>query len=47
MDLDEKDYGKFDIIIFVGVLYHLRYPFLPKKIKDMLDKKGKLLGTGI
>ena len=49
MDLDEKDYGKFDIIIFVGVLYHLRYPFFAlKKIKDMLDKKGKLiLETGI
>ena len=26
-DLKEEDYGKFDIIIFAGVLYHLRYPF--------------------
>ena len=48
-DLTEKDYGKFDIIIFVGVLYHLRYPFYSfKKIKDILTKDGKLvIETGI
>ena len=48
-DLTEKDYGKFDIIIFVGVLYHLRYPFYSfKKIKDILTKDGKLvIETGV
>lgn len=49
MDLTEKDFGKFDIIIFVGVLYHLRYPFFALKIiKDLLKNDGKLiLETGI
>jgi 2-polyprenyl-3-methyl-5-hydroxy-6-metoxy-1,4-benzoquinol methylase len=48
-DITEKDYGKFDIIIFVGVLYHLRYPFYSfKKVKDILSNNGKLvLETGI
>mgnify|MGYP001166998288 CR=1 FL=1 len=48
-DLKEEDYGKFDIIIFVGVLYHLRYPFYSfKKIKDILNNDGKLIiETGI
>ena len=48
-DITEKDYGKFDIILFVGVLYHLRYPFYSfKKIKDILNNDGKLiLETGI
>ena len=48
-DLKKEDYGKFDIIIFVGVLYHLRYPFYSfKKIKDILNNYGKLvIETGI
>ena len=48
-EITEKDYGKFDIIIFVGVLYHLRYPFYSfKKIKNILSNNGKLvLETGI
>jgi 2-polyprenyl-3-methyl-5-hydroxy-6-metoxy-1,4-benzoquinol methylase len=48
-DLSEEDYGKFDIIIFVGVLYHLRYPFYSfKKIKEILNKDGKLIiETGV
>ena len=27
-DLSPKEVGKFDIVFFLGVLYHLRYPFL-------------------
>ena len=48
-DITEEDYGRFDIIIFVGVLYHLRYPFYSlKKLKDILHKDGKLIiETGI
>ena len=48
-DITEEDYGKFDIIIFVGVLYHLRYPFYSlKKLKEILNKDGKLIiETGI
>jgi|TARA_B110001450_G_scaffold189569_1_gene177739 2-polyprenyl-3-methyl-5-hydroxy-6-metoxy-1,4-benzoquinol methylase len=48
-DITEEDYGKFDIIIFVGVLYHLRYPFYSlKKLKEVLNKDGKLIiETGI
>ncbi len=35
---------KFDLIIFYGVLYHLRYPFWALKIiRDSLNPNGKLL----
>jgi SAM-dependent methyltransferase len=41
---DFKDEAGFDIVIFPGVLYHLRYPFWGlKKIKDVLKPGGHLL----
>ena len=36
--------GKYDIIIFAGVLYHLRYPFMAmREISNALDDDGMLL----
>ena len=43
-DLKVEDYGKFDVIIFPGTLYHLRYPFHALKIvSDLLEEGGQLL----
>jgi SAM-dependent methyltransferase len=42
-DLNESD-GKFDIILFVGVLYHLRYPFWGLKLlADRLNDGGWMI----
>ena len=42
-DLTPEKFGLFDIIIFPGVLYHLRYPFWGlKRITDCLGDKGVL-----
>jgi SAM-dependent methyltransferase len=42
-DLTPEKFGLFDIIIFPGVLYHLRYPFGGlKRITDCLGDKGVL-----
>jgi SAM-dependent methyltransferase len=43
-DLNEKSFGKFDVIIFPGTLYHLRYPFQALKIiSDILKEDGILI----
>jgi len=43
-DLSIRDFGTFDIILFPGVLYHLRFPFLALKIiSDLLNENGILL----
>jgi len=43
-DMTVNDYGKFDVIIFPGVLYHLRYPFYALKIvNDLLKDDGTLI----
>lgn len=43
-DLSPEKFGLFDIVIFYGVLYHLRYPFWAlKKITDCLSSNGQLL----
>lgn len=49
MDVSSDEFGQFDLVIFAGVLYHLRYPFTALKIvKDLVVEDGSLiLGTGI
>lgn len=43
-DLTPRTFGRFDVIIFAGVLYHLRYPaHALKLIKDLLTEGGTLL----
>ena len=43
-DLSPERFGKFDVIIFAGVLYHLRYPFWALRIiRDMLVEGGVLV----
>ena len=48
-DLKISDFGDFDIVIFVGTLYHLRYPFYSLKIaKDVLKNEGSIIiETGV
>ncbi len=44
LDLTPQTFGKFDVVVFPGVLYHLRYPFWALKlIRDVLEDDGKLL----
>ena len=43
-DLTPNTFGKFGIVIFPGVLYHLRYPMWAlKRIRDVLNPEGWLL----
>jgi SAM-dependent methyltransferase len=43
-DLTPGSFGKFDVIVFAGVLYHLRYPvYALKLIRDLLNDGGTLL----
>ena len=43
-DLSPEMFGMFDVIIFPGVLYHLRYPFWAlKRIRDVLADGGQLI----
>jgi SAM-dependent methyltransferase len=48
-DLTPEIYGMFDVIIFAGVLYHLRYPFWAlKRVRDVVVDHGKIIiETGI
>jgi SAM-dependent methyltransferase len=44
MELTPQTFGKFDVIVFPGVLYHLRYPFQALKlICDVLNEGGQLV----
>ena len=43
-DLKPETFGKFDVVIFAGVLYHLRYPFWAlKRIRDVMEDDGQLI----
>ena len=44
LDLTVEDYGRFNLVIFAGVLYHLRFPFLGlKRIRDVMAPDGMLI----
>jgi SAM-dependent methyltransferase len=43
-DLTPQHFGTFDVIVFSGVLYHLRYPFWGlRRLKDVLRDGGALV----
>jgi SAM-dependent methyltransferase len=43
-DLTPEHFGVFDVVLFPGVLYHLRYPFWGLKvIRDIMKPGGELL----
>ncbi len=48
-DLNVAEHGQFDIVLFPGVLYHLRYPFSAlKTLADLLPDGGRMIiETGI
>jgi SAM-dependent methyltransferase len=44
LELTPEKFGKFDVIVFAGVLYHLRYPMWALRIiRDMLVDGGTLI----
>ncbi len=44
LDLKPETFGMFDVVIFPGVLYHLRYPFWALKlINNVLSEGGQLI----
>ena len=46
-DLSREKFGKFDIVVFSGVLYHLRYPIWAlRRIADVLKPDGILIIEG-
>ena len=48
-DLDPEVVGKFDVVLFFGVLYHLRYPFwgLKRVIDCVVDQGCVLIESGV
>jgi 2-polyprenyl-3-methyl-5-hydroxy-6-metoxy-1,4-benzoquinol methylase len=46
-DLSREQFGSFDVVIFSGVIYHLRYPIWAlRRISDILSPSGTLLIEG-
>ncbi len=44
LELRRSELGQFDVIIFAGLLYHLRYPFWSLKIvRDLMVENGLLI----
>src|ERR1700730_3340025 len=47
IDLSREQFGEFDIVVFSGVLYHLRYPIWGlRRIADVLKPDGVLIIEG-
>lgn len=42
-DLDEKIIGKFDIVLFLGVIYHLAHPILALEKINQVTRKGGIV----
>src|SRR5262249_23850431 len=43
-DLKPETFGRFDLVLFPGLLYHLRYPFWALKlVRDVLKEDGHLI----
>lgn len=43
-EIDQLNLGKFDLVLFLGVIYHLRHPYLAiDKIHDVLNIGGKVV----
>lgn len=49
LDMTHEAFGRFDVILFAGVLYHLRYPFEGMRVvRDLLVDGGRVvIETGI
>ena len=47
MDLSPERVGTFDVTLFLGVLYHLRHPFLALEKVSSLTKEMLLLTTWV
>jgi SAM-dependent methyltransferase len=44
LDLKPETFGMFDVVLFAGVLYHLRYPFWALKLlKDVMCDGGQII----
>ncbi len=43
-EIDKLNLGKFDLVLFLGVIYHLRHPYLAiDKIHDILNVGGQVV----
>jgi tRNA (mo5U34)-methyltransferase len=43
METTPEDFGKFDLVLYPGVLYHMKYPYLSlQKVINLVEKGGQL-----
>lgn len=49
LNITRESFGQFDVVIFAGILYHLKYPFLAlRNLRDLVKDDGVvILETGI
>lgn len=46
-DISRSELGKFDIVLFFGVFYHLKHPLLAlEKLNEITEMGGFLMGSG-